>query len=132
MDGDDAVDFFKRFQSEFQVQLNGLSRDWDHYFSSEGELSPRLQGVLLVVGPSAIAAIVLIEVFPVIPDWLWFLITFVTWFLVLSLWTKWRNKGEKSKRPDISLRDLIDAARIGHWAKQVPEEARKSRILSYP
>jgi Protein of unknown function (DUF1493) len=36
MEGDDAVEFFEKFGTEFAVDLSDLHRDWKFYFFSEG------------------------------------------------------------------------------------------------
>ena len=36
MEGDDAVEFFEKFEKEFQVDLSSLWADWNCYFAPEG------------------------------------------------------------------------------------------------
>jgi len=40
VEGDDAVEFFEEFRTEFAVELQELGRDWSFYFGPEGPPSP--------------------------------------------------------------------------------------------
>ncbi len=57
MDGDDAVDFFRNFETEFHVDLCALWSEWDLFFASE---SWGPAGLLVVGLPFLCAVIVLV------------------------------------------------------------------------
>ena len=118
MDGDDAVEFFERFRSEFALDLQNLYRDWKFYFGPEG--TP-ITSLLCLILPGLAFGIGLTTVFPALPAWLMFLIAYGMWF---GLFFSWVRKQQKSM-PQISIADLIQIANSGRWTKQVSEEARR-------
>jgi hypothetical protein len=61
--------------------------------------------------------------FPRVPEWLWFITTFVTWMSLLDLWGSWRERNAKVKRPQVMVQDLIDCTNSGSWTKAIPDDA---------
>jgi acyl carrier protein len=114
MEGDDAVEFFEKFAKEFSVDLKRLGEDWKAYFSAEGM---GLGGLLLLVVPSALCAVILGLAFASLPAWLCGTIGIVSWMAAIYYWQK-MHPG-----PQISIQDLIECARVGVWAKDLPPNA---------
>ena len=124
MDGDDAVEFFQHFAKDFSVDVRMLGADWHYYFGPEG-LPPRI-GLLIVV-PGSIVSILLIRVFPRLPDWMCFLFGFFLW---IGLLVGWRYFRPKETGPQITLQDLIDCAKVRVWTKKIPEDIKTRMAAS--
>ncbi len=116
MEGDDAVEFFEKFGSEFAVNLSDLHRDWKFYFSPEGV--PITTALLVAIPPVAIA-ILLEGFFPRLHGMVALGIAVLLWLPVLVPWSRWRYK---NRTLQITIEDLVQSASSGKWTKAVPEE----------
>jgi hypothetical protein len=125
IEGDDAVEFFEKFRTKFAVDLQELGRDWSFYFCPEGL---PISTALIVFVPAIPIALVLIQIFPRVPDWLWFIAALVFWVSLVGFWENWRER--KAKHPQVTVQDLIDCAHSGVWTKGVPADAVK-RFAQY-
>jgi hypothetical protein len=122
IEGDDAVEFFEKFHTKFAVDLQELGRDWSFYFCPEGV---PISGVLVVIIPMALIALVLVEMLPRVPEWLCSIAALVFWMFLIGFWGNWRERSAKTKRPQVAVQDLIDCAHSGVWMKTVPTDAVK-------
>jgi hypothetical protein len=122
MDGDDAVGFFRNFETEFHVDLRALWSEWDLYFASEawGPVG------LLVVGLPILCAVIVLVLLA-----RWTGIRLAGWMefgalsaLGLALWVSWQYTGywplrrfvqALREKKQITVADLIAAARRGAW-----------------
>jgi Protein of unknown function (DUF1493) len=120
MEGDDDVEFFKKFSLEFSLDLKALGEDWRHYFATEGV---PIGTALLVVIPGSIISIGLIRIFSRLPDWICFIFSFSLWLVGFGFWSRWRNK---HRDPQITIQDLIDSVRVGTWTKEAPGRTKKT------
>jgi Protein of unknown function (DUF1493) len=107
MDGDDAVEFFKDFAAEFQVNLDDLYSRWDQYFGPEGGPS---FGFLVVLVACIIAGFWLRDRLGWLPAWAWGIAII---FAVISAYQFWFAK----KMLPITMGDLVESARSGCWNK---------------
>jgi hypothetical protein len=121
--GDDASEFFDAFSKEFRVKLGKLNMRWDQHFHPQAGLL--LSGGLIVLGCVTLAGS-LLALFSFgglfwsynyfspyqmyrAPIWAGSAVaSLLCWFLA---W--YRNRGSVP----ITIADLIDAARAGHWVK---------------
>jgi hypothetical protein len=112
MDGDDAVEFFKKFGEKFPANLTVLYDHWDQHFLPEGTgTSP---GCLIVIGFSVAVGAVLHEFVKRIPAWAWMIAVLpaLGW-----IYTKLFLDHDGGKIP-ITVQDLVDAARSEEWLMQ--------------
>jgi Protein of unknown function (DUF1493) len=116
MEGDDAVEFFKKFGTKFAVDLSDLHRDWKFYFSPEGV--PLVTGLLVTI-PVVVVAILLERVLPRLRGMIALGIAALLWLAVLVRWSTWRYKNRTAQ---VAIEDLIRSASSGKWTKSVPEE----------
>ena len=116
VEGDDAVEFFEKFGSEFAVDLTDLYRDWKFYFSPEGV--PFATALLVVIPPVGIA-ILLERFFPQLHRMVALGIAGLLWLPVLVQWSRWRYK---NRTLQITIEDLVQSASSGKWTKAVPGE----------
>ena len=116
MEGDDAVEFFEKFGSEFAQDLTHLYRDWKFYFSHEGV--PIVTALLVAILPVGIA-ILLERFFPRLHGMVALGIAALLWLPVLVQWSRWRYK---NRTVQIAIEDLAQSASTGKWTKAVPEE----------
>lgn len=107
MDGDDAVEFFKDFAAEFQVNLDDLYSRWDQHFGPEGGPS---FGFLVIVVACIIAGFWLRDRLVWLPAWAWGIALI---FAVILAYQFWFAK----KMLPITVDDLVEAARSGRWSK---------------
>jgi acyl carrier protein len=105
MDGDDAVEFFKKFGEEFHVDLRTLGEHWHQHFAPEG--GPSLGFVFVVLG-TVILGSLLHRVLLQIPGWAWMIA-----LLGALLWVY--NKSFAKPSIPITVQDLVDAAASGKW-----------------
>lgn len=123
MDGDDAVEFFAKYEKEFGVDLMDLGKCWSFYFGPEGWLF-LTKGVKLALIAAASAGVL---------EWLLLpglsaiggLVTVTGLFLLILVAVKIaeRINARPEKAPEmqeITVGELVDAARSGRWI--VPEE----------
>jgi acyl carrier protein len=118
MEGDDAVEFFQRFQKEFALDLRLLWDDWDYYFLLEG--LPVRTSIFLTL-PVVLAAVLLDKFLPHIPFGLSLVFGFIFWFTALLAWERYFRKPSE---PQITVQDLIDCAKTGVWSKKIPESLK--------
>jgi hypothetical protein len=121
MEGDDAVEFFENFERQFNVDLTNLWLNWNRYFAPEG-VAP--QTALVVLGPGALIGLGLGQAFPRLSTWLCFGFGMVLWVVPFYYFVHRRSRDF----PQISVQDLIDCAKAGHWSKLPPP---KDRIRSF-
>jgi hypothetical protein len=114
MDGDDAVDFFRRFGEEFQVDLTALGEHWDRHFLPEG--GAPAAGCMVAIGAGAIAGALLHEAFKWIPAWVSMLSPTAVFSWIYSRFFVERDR-DRGTTP-VTVQDLVDAARSGKWVKQ--------------
>ena len=110
MDGDDAVEFFEKFSETFHVNLTLLKDHWDQHFG--GEVGPGGPRLLVVIVASVIVAGVLHEWVPWVPMGISTIV-----LAALSFWIYGRFFDHDEKLP-VTVRDLVDAADSGKWAKE--------------
>jgi Protein of unknown function (DUF1493) len=125
MDGDDAVEFFEKFQREFRVDLCELTLRWSEYFGPEG-VSPwaAVMGSGGIVGCVALGT-VLERYLGFLRPWAWDLISLVCGFGPAFYWLSKRN----SRLPAITIGDLIEAAHAGKWLPPVEQNGEAPRRL---
>jgi len=114
MDGDDAGEFFQQYAQVFGVDLEQLVWHWDQHFNAEGM---SLSTGAIIFGPPFAAGFVLSEVSRTVAAWVWFLGSYVAWWLLLWVWCKLR------KRPGpvpLTIEDLLQAAAANRWIKVYP------------
>ncbi len=107
VDGEDAAEFFKDFSTEFRVNLDDLYTRWDEHFGPEG--GPPFVFLVIVV-LCIIAGFWLRDLFGLLPAWAWSIALIFGVILVHRFWFA------KDLLP-ITVGDLIDSARSGHWSK---------------
>jgi hypothetical protein len=105
MDGDDAVEFFKKFGDEFKVNLDDLYTRWKQHFGSEG--APLLASIVVIL--AIVAGFWLRDLFGVLPAWGWGVALIA---ISLLLYQRWRRR----RTVPITVRDLIETARSGRWS----------------
>lgn len=123
MDGDDAVEFFEKFKTEFRVDLKPLGERWSEHFGPEG-VSPVATLIALagIVGCILIAA--LLERFVgVLPLWGWNIILIASFLGVVFFWLSKRESPFRS----ITIADLIEAARSGTWHERMEQNGGAAR-----
>jgi hypothetical protein len=123
MDGDDAVEFFEKFRREFQVDFDELTERWSEFFGSEGvSLVVGLAGIACLVGCVAIAALLyrLIDFLPLLA---WEMVTVGCFLVAMFYWASRR----KSPLREITISDLIDAARAGKWERPTEQNGGAAR-----
>jgi hypothetical protein len=122
MEGDQLGHFFAEFEKEFSVDFKLLYEDWYCYFVYEN-LSERsaLNTALLLMFPGLLLAVLLLRLFPDMTKWVGAVLALALWIALLILRTRWRNK---VSRATITVQDLVDCAKAGKWAKEVPEPVK--------
>lgn len=117
MDGDDAVEFFEKFQREFRVDVSELRYAWPEFFGPEavGLIVP-IAGVGGIVGCVLLARFLDAHI-GALPQWAWSTICIVGFLVTARYWLSWR----KSPFRAITIADLIDAARAGNWPQLVEQ-----------
>jgi hypothetical protein len=122
MDGDAAVEFFRAFGTDFNVNLDSLQQHWDRHFLSEGS-SPSL-GFLIAIGASVVIGDLLHRVVHPIPSWA------LTIVLLCALaWAYNRFFTEGPNLSPITVQDLVDAASAGKWTIYYDERVVEFRTL---
>lgn len=107
MDGDDAVEFFKDFAAEFQVNLDDLYARWDQHFGPEGGPS---FGFLVILVACIITGFWLRDRFGWLPAWAWGIALILAVILAYQFWFA-------KKMLPITVGDLVESARSGRWSK---------------
>jgi hypothetical protein len=112
MDGDDAVEFFEKFGTQFDVDLTALFDHWDLHFMPEGG-GPGLGGTF-AIGAGLLAGAILHEAVKWIPLWAAMLT-----LAGLSLWVCIKIFGEPpDEKAPVTVNDLVEAAGSGQWVKR--------------
>ena len=112
IDGDDAVELFAAFETQFTVDLQPLYQHWARHFGPEG--LPLKDGLKFMSGALPIMLIVVFGgVRAGLPEWAVMTLAFaavVVWVVPLRSWP-WKT------RPmiGIAVRDLCQAAATGRW-----------------
>jgi hypothetical protein len=130
MDGDDAVQFFEAYAKRFDVELSSLNARWHEYFDIEPPRSsprePIAWLVLLAVwlplmfGANAALGITL-------PAWAVALggaLMLAVWRYV-EYWPLWGILPPRPRR-EVSVLDLVEAARSKGWPAEAPQGAPTS------
>jgi hypothetical protein len=124
MDGDDAVEFFKDFAAEFQVNLDDLYARWDQHFGPEGGPS---FGFLVILVACIITGFWLRDRFGWLPAWAWGIALILAVILAYQFWFA-------KKMLPITVGDLVESARSGlrgvgqrHSTDESFEQRRKAR-----
>lgn len=126
IDGKDAVDFFEKFEKQFAVNLSPLKLQWSAYFVSARIWSRRR--FLTVLGILSLVSIVIFVCH------LWgikykHLVAMIAFALVGVLWIllyrayrfiSTEERSSISTDNDITLNDLVEAARQKRWVKPAP------------
>jgi acyl carrier protein len=109
MDGDDAVEFFDKFEKKFDVDLTYLEEHWSEYFGPEGISGP---GPLLFSITAMVPALGLGIVFH-LASWIVVVLgvanLMAAMFVVGSINNRRERKNPTSRQ--ISIADLIDSIR---------------------
>ncbi len=109
MDGDDAVEFFEKFENKFEVDLTYLKEHWSEYFGPEGISGP---GPLLFAIVTMVPALVVGAIFR-LPSWMVIalaILTMVTAMFVIGSINNRRERENPTSR-QITIVDLIDSVR---------------------
>jgi acyl carrier protein len=109
MDGDDAVEFFEKFEKKFEVDLTYLQEHWSEYFGPEGISG---SGPLLFSIVAMVPALGLGIVFH-LPSWIVVILglgTLVAAMFVIGSINNRRERENPTSR-QISIADLIDSIR---------------------
>jgi acyl carrier protein len=114
MDGDDAFEFFERFQKRFGIDLDLLDAHWDQHFGPEGSLP-----AWALIPALALPAWVLLVKLGIDPVWA---LTAPIMALIATAYVLVRRWKRRRRRPHIPVRvqDLIDAANNGVWSMRYP------------
>jgi acyl carrier protein len=107
MDGDDAVEFFKDFSAEFQVNLDDLYSHWDRHFGPEGGPS---FGFLVISVACIMAGFWLRDRLRWLPAWAWGIALISVVILAHQFWFA-------KKMLPIAVGDLVESARSRRWSK---------------
>jgi hypothetical protein len=113
MDGDDAVEFFQKFGTKFQVDLGGLYEHWHQHFGPEGG-GPSL-GCVVVIVVAVVASSLLHDAFKRIPIWLSTIVLIGVFGWVYNKFVA------EPQEVSVTVRDLVDAATSGRWVKHYDE-----------
>jgi hypothetical protein len=118
MDGDDAIDSFKKFGQSLHVDLDVLYEHWDNHFFPEGFGGMSI-GYLVIIVASVIVGGLVHAAVSRIPVWL-----AMMGVMVLSFWIcgKFFVEHQPAKTP-ITVQDLVAAASSGKWVIHYGEAA---------
>jgi acyl carrier protein len=109
MDGDDAVEFFEKFEKKFEVNLTYLQEHWSEYFGPEGIAGsgPLLFGILAMI-PGWILRIVFH-----LSLWIVVVLGLATMVAAMSVVGSINNRREQENPTSrqILIADLIDSVR---------------------
>lgn len=112
LDGDDAVEFFEAFETDFRPDLQALYARWGSHFGPEGWTLLDIGQVLSVIMVLA-APVTVLAALAGVPEWLAIslgMAAFLVWFLPLRMWP-FRPKALSP----ISVQDLMTTAKAGRW-----------------
>ena len=105
MDGDDAVEFFERFETEFNVDCSQLQSRWTEFFGPESAPGVSVFATGLVVAMPAVAISILLH----LPAWACVLLALG----FLAAWAQF-NTSRARKNPassQITIAQLVEGAR---------------------
>jgi len=119
MEGDDAVDFFRKYGERFHVDLAALSDHWDQHFLPEGFVPPL--GCFVAIGAGIVGGDALHVAVRRVPAWA-FKIALIAVFC--WIYAKFFN-GSQDDRIPVTVQDLVNAATSGRWVKQYDASAVK-------
>jgi hypothetical protein len=107
MDGDDAVEFFEKFEQKFEVDLTYLQEHWTEYFGPEGISG---QGPLLFAILGMVPALVLGIIFR-LPSWIVISLGILTMVIAMFIIGSVNNRREPENPTSrqITIADLIDS-----------------------
>ncbi len=112
LDGEDALEFFEAYDTEFEVDLTLLiKQNWRKHFGPQGGVSWIAVAGFFVCYLVA-AALERVTAWP--PQWIWYLAAILVWALVLRFLPLYPSERELVP---ITVRDLVDAAKSGVWSK---------------
>ena len=117
IEGDDAIEFFEAFRNAFCVDLARLDQDWHCYFGSEGV---GFLTIIIVLAPPFVLAYGMQKLFSGWPFWPPLIAAVIVWVAVMSV----RQRFVWKSRPQISVQDLVDCAKVGRWTKTLPGRVR--------
>jgi hypothetical protein len=114
MDGDDAVEFFRKFGERFHVDLTLLDDHWDQHFSPE--FTGTSPGCFIGIFAAVAVGAVLHEFVKRIPAWAWMIaaLPVIGWIYTRFFLDRDPDDG---KIP-ITVQDLVDAAGSGKWMRR--------------
>ncbi len=124
MDGDDALEFFGKFGEEFGVDLSELRAGWPFFFGPEGIFLSLSMKLALAVSVSA--GVLEWLLFPHFSSLVAFVTVgglFVVILVAIEIAGRVNRGGPRPAMQEITIGELIDAARSGEW--KVPKEIRE-------
>jgi hypothetical protein len=107
MYGDDAVEFFEKFQNRYGVDLTALHQNWDCHFGPEGFGSLMLLPVMVLLLLLPVPLLPL-GISPILV-WTLELVALLLWFWPLRQWPL------KDKSIPVTVQDLVSAAETKRW-----------------
>jgi len=107
IEGDDAVEFFEKFQMEFFVELKELGENWSSYFAPEG-VSPVTAAIVVV--PGIFLGIIFSRLWPTLPTWVCWLLGISISFVAFYRWLLWKRRPTQR---EITIAQLVRAAESG-------------------
>jgi acyl carrier protein len=109
MDGDDAAEFFEKFEAEFNVDCSELQSHWSDYFGPEGVMGPPSAAFLVA---SAVIGVIIAIFLPGFYGFAGFLAFLAICLVVLFTWAQINTVRERRNptSPQITIAQLIEAA----------------------
>lgn len=121
MEGHRAVGFFKEYGKEFGVDLKGLWTNWSFFFRPDGvHLSKATKLALIVAGSAGLLQWLLFRHFSALAGFVTVFGIFLIILASVKIAERMNGGPERPTTQEITVGDLIQAARTGRW--KVPEE----------
>lgn len=108
IEGDDAVEFFEKFQAGFSVDLRELGENWSSYFAPEGV--PLVLAAVVFL-PALFLGIMFSHLWPALPTWASWLLGISISFAGFYRWCLWKRRPTER---EITIAQLVEAAESGH------------------
>ena len=113
MDGDDANEFFQKFEKTYKVDLAPLYQQWDQYFGPEPSFSSVPLGGMIAIVAAVLLGDVLNRIYNPIPGWAWMIALLAAATVVHAKFFT-----EPVNLKPITIRELVDAASRHTWVHQ--------------
>lgn len=124
MDGDDAVECFEKFSTDFNAEIAPLWNHWHEHFGPEA-VAPSMGYVIILVA-SVILGDILHSAFRGIPSWAWMIL-----LIIVYHWVHHRLFFDREgiKAIPVTVGDLMDAAKAGTWVMHYDNSDMKFRTF---